>query len=175
MNARFISRVLSSLLMAATFLVLGGCASRPPVYVPSDRSYQHIQYWHGYGNQRVGGGCFSTRYDTAIPFTVAVPCQSSTNDVATGQTSRSRYSLSQLKPKLSEMTKISQKHCSYSAAPEHRWPSYECQKVVDEIAFLEREITKEERATLAQCQYQERGGVQSRQCSETVVAPWRKK
>lgn len=154
-----------------------GCTS-PRILVPYDRSYQYMQYWHvqsGYQGQQVGGGCFSTRYDTAIPFTVAVPCESSGGTMGTGQGPRSRYSLAQLRPKLVEMTAINQRHCAYSSAAEQRWSAYECQRVVNEIAFLQKEITKEERTAGPQCRYTEVNGQQTRVCSETEYGSWRNK
>ena len=155
-----------------------GCTS-PRILVPYDRSYQYMQYWHvqsGYQGQQVGGGCFSTRYDTAIPFTVAVPCESSGGGtMSAGQGPRSRYSLVQLRPKLVEMTAINQRHCAYSSVVEQRWPSYECQRVVNEIAFLQMEITKEERAVGPQCRFTLVNGRQAQDCSETEYGSWRNK
>lgn len=180
-TTRFVSRFFVGLLAVAT-LALGGCASRPTVHVPYDRPYQY-DFWHlhagsGYGHRpSVGGGCTTTRYDSAIPFTVAVPCAPSVNGSATSGAGleRSRYSLAQLTPKLAEMQMINVRHCAYGAAPDQRWPSWECAKVVNELAFLERELTKEKRAVDPQCWYEEKNGKQTRVCTELTYESWRRK
>ncbi|TXH00518.1 MAG: hypothetical protein E6R05_06950 [Candidatus Moraniibacteriota bacterium] len=181
MNTTRYFRFIAGLLTAVIIALTGGCAGSPRMAVPYDRPYQY-DYWHlhagvGYGSRAVAGGCTTTRYDSAIRFIVAVPCAPSVNGSAISGAGleRSRYSLTQLQPKLAETQMINSRHCAYAASPDQRWPSYECQKVVNELTFLEREITKEERATGAQCQYIERGGIQSRECSELVTGPWRKK
>lgn len=187
MNARFIlSRVLFGLLAAAT-LVLTGCAGSPRMAVPYDRPYQY-DFWHlhasvGYGQRTVGGGgCITTRYDSAIPFTVAVPCAPSVNGATQpGQSlERSRYSLRQLEPKLTEVELIQKRHCAYSAAPDQHWPAYKCQTVVNEIAYLQGEITKEERAVGPKCRHglselTGRQVIRSKECDETEYGAWRKK
>lgn len=179
-TTRFVSRFFAGLLAVAT-LALGGCASRPTVHVPYDRPYQYIQYWHmeagNYGHRSsVGGGCTTTRYDSAIRFIVAVPCAPSANGsiIPGAGLERSRYSLNQLKLKLTEIELINNRHCAYAASPDQRWPSWECQKVVNEVAFLEREITKERRFADPQCWWEEKHGKQTRVCTEHTTGSWRK-
>lgn len=86
MNARLfvVSRALSGLFVVAITLLASGCAT--PLYVPSETA-RYGGYTttgsYGYGQlpprevvrrDPATGGCIATRYDTAIPFSVAVPC-----------------------------------------------------------------------------------------------------
>lgn len=184
-TTRFVSRFFIGFLAVATIVLTGGCASSSRMVVPYDRPYQY-DFWYlhagsGYGHRpSVGGGCTTTRYDSAIPFTVAVPCAPSANGstIPGAGLERSRYSLNQLKTKLAEAQMIDARHCAYSAAPDQRWSIYKCQDVVNELAFLQREMTKEERAVGAQCRrtLSERTGqqtIQTRECSETNYGSWR--
>lgn len=221
MNARSVTfRVLSGLLVAISFFILPGCATRGDVmYIPSESRYatQGLSPISPSGVVVTRGptGCIATRYDTAVPSSVAVPCVARTDSSTlfqSGLHERSRYERSVLDGLLVQAHQQLQEVCtpvtvnarlaaealvtgvtagaiarsnraaatgaSVGALSGFGRGGRHCQEAVDWHHRLLLELSKELRyqreVVGPKCQNAERGGRQSRECSETTYGSWRR-
>ncbi len=159
MNTRYITRF-GGLIGVVVVFFSAGCASVQGLYIPYDRPY----LGHGYGFQNQG---HSRAYSGRTEVYVWGGGRGGTPGV------RSEYTLEQLRPQLARATEQFRLHCEYGVPTERRWPRWHCQNVVHEIAYLQKEVAKEERAVGPQCSYTKEQGVENERCQETVYGPWR--
>lgn len=164
MNVRFIISAL------VTGLLVGCGVSRPLVLTPSERSYN--------GHTTAGlncaplknGGCFYT----------GTMGGGSGGATATLNADGRVMHPSLAEPELTRWTGLYNLYCAPTAtrAKQEAFAYGGCQQIVDELEHWRRQVSPsryEADVKKPRCTYSEKGGVQSRECSETEYGRWRKK